>query len=247
MFCKLCLKNKRLINAHIIPLCFFKEIRVGSSESPVEYSSVPGHYPKRSPIGSYDQAILCKECDGNILGLYDRYACKVLLQSTNDFEPIKDPDGRIGGYAILEVDYEKLKLFFLSVLWRASISSRSEFSKVSLGDLEEELRNRILNKNPGDSEVFSVFIWRFKELIGHKFLLDPYKETIDSALFYRFYLGAGYGFNIKEGKGRLPLSNHFYPLFLKEGNPVLIMLRNFQSSKELQVVMRGIIANNKRK
>jgi hypothetical protein len=55
--CRLCRQPKKLIQAHVIPEAFFREMRVGDGAPPLLVKT--GEYPRRSPIGVYDQTILC--------------------------------------------------------------------------------------------------------------------------------------------------------------------------------------------
>ena len=51
----------------------------------------------------------------------------------------------------------ELRLFFLSLLWRAAASSLPEFSTITLLNAElEDLRLRVLNENPGPAEDFPI-------------------------------------------------------------------------------------------
>ena len=56
--CRLCLKDKNLIKAHIIPEGFFRLLRSGN-RSPEMHSNSPGSFPKRMQVGTYDSNILC--------------------------------------------------------------------------------------------------------------------------------------------------------------------------------------------
>ncbi|OOG58047.1 hypothetical protein B0E49_04245 [Polaromonas sp. C04] len=56
---------------------------------------------------------------------------------------------------------EVLRLFFLSLLWRAAASTRPEFSDiVLLKDELEDLRVRVLNKNPGRPEDYPIQLFQ---------------------------------------------------------------------------------------
>ena len=114
MKCKFCGKNIKLIKAHIIPEGFFRLLRFGD-KPPELHSNKEGVYPKKSPIGVYDKGILCSECD-NAIGIWDNYAQDLLLNSFSESCALFQGDVKLG-YKIDKYDYEKLKLFFLSVLW----------------------------------------------------------------------------------------------------------------------------------
>jgi len=56
-------------------------------------------------------------------------------------------------------DYASLKLFFLSVLWRASVSTNDVFGGMTLGPYEEQVRQAIRTSNPGDQAFFPVLLF----------------------------------------------------------------------------------------
>ena len=41
------------------------------------------------------------------------------------------------GYIVDNFEYSKLKLFFISMVWRASVSSHKYFNRISLGEFED--------------------------------------------------------------------------------------------------------------
>jgi hypothetical protein len=55
------------------------------------------------------------------------------------------------------VDYSSFKLFHLSVLFRASVSSLPTYAEVSLGPHQERLRKLLLNRDPGAPSQYPVF------------------------------------------------------------------------------------------
>ncbi len=248
MECKFCLKDKKLINAHIIPRCFFETMRDQGDNRPFQLlSNTTGEYLKKSQIGLYDKNILCEDCE-KVFQKYDDYACKILLSNNiNDNDYILGPNEKRIGYKLENVDYKNLKLFFLSVLWRASISKRKEFKKVDTGiSFENCLKVMIKNSNPGNIDDFLVVIRRFIDDLGKNFLMDPYKLRLGGINFYRFYLGAGYEFHIKVDKRNLDESNVLYVLALKAENPLYIPFRDdLLSSKEFPI-LKDILNKSKK-
>lgn len=55
------------------------------------------------------------------------------------------------------VDYASFKLFHLSVLFRAGVSSLPTYAEATLGPHQERLRQLILNCDPGDATQYPVF------------------------------------------------------------------------------------------
>ncbi len=248
MECKFCLKDKKLIDAHIIPRCFFEAMRDKEDNRPFQLlSNTKNEHSHKLWIGSYDKTILCEDCE-KVFHKYDDYACKILLSNIgNNNDYILDPKGKKVGYKLENVDYKKLKLFFLFVLWRASASKRKEFKKVDVGiSFENCLKVMIKSSNPGSTNNFLIVIRRFIDYLGKNFLMDPYKLRIDGINFYRFYLGAGYEFHIKVDKRDLKQSDVLYALALKSESPLYILFRDsLVNSKEFPI-LKDILTNQKR-
>jgi len=194
MKCKLCgvtLTPANKCNAHIFPGSLLKLL------APCQYGSlkVVGTDMKRSkraPIGSYDSKILCATCD-NKIGTYDAYARMFVEKST------LTPHASGVGWTISGADQHKLKMFCISYLWRASITSLTEFNGVSLGDVHEErIRQMIINDNSGSVHDYTTTIQRFNNDNGEfGGILFPARTKIAGLTAYEGYLPYGYKFWIK--------------------------------------------------
>lgn len=246
MGCKFCLQDKKLIDAHIIPRCFFEAMRDRRDNQPFQLlSNTQNEHLQKLWIGSYDKNILCEECE-KVFQKWDNYACKILLSNIHNGDYILDSNGGKVGYKLENIDYKKLKLFFLSVLWRASVSKRKEFKKVNTSRLfENRLKIMIKNSDPGSTNDFLVVIRRFIDYLGINFLMDPYKLRIDGINFYRFYLGAGYEFHIKVDKRDLRESDVLYTLALKPKSPLYIPFRDELSKSKEFPILKDILLRNK--
>ena len=235
MECRLCEKEKKLIKAHAIPEAFFRLLRKGETP-PKLMTNIAGIHPKKSPIGVYDTGILCRECEDKFES-WDDYGIKVLINEIDTFKPIKD-GSEIVAYYQDKYDYEKLKLFFISILWRASVSTQSFYSKVNLGPWEEIAKKHILDENSGNGHEFSTVLSLFISKSGRdklaKTMLDPYMERWEHVNAYRVYL-AGVVAYIKVDKRHLP--NSLSPLILRKGKPLHIVCRDFESSNDVKAMM----------
>jgi hypothetical protein len=242
MKCKFCDNEvSELVDAHIIPRAFFEEIKKNeNADFLLLMTNTPGYYTQKSWIGLYDNKLVCASCE-EIFKPYDDYAIKLLLK-TQDFEVIKDKTGRVGVWKKVDYDYHKLKLFFLTLLWRAGASDRKEFKRIQLGPHIDKIKEYIRDSNPGTEQEYSVILARFEDndKIGRGFLLDPHLEprkTFDGLNFYRFYLGAGYIAYIKVDKR--PLDGIFLPLILSARNPLFILDRgNIKERKEFKLLKK---------
>jgi hypothetical protein len=76
-----------------------------------------------------------------------------------------------GGADILDLDYAKLKLFQLSLLWRAGVARQEFFAKVDLGEYAETLRQMLHSSDPGSSADFGCHVL---PLIWEDQLLDDF-------------------------------------------------------------------------
>lgn len=243
MQCKFCLKENKLIDAHILPRCFYENMRDDRNKPFLKLTNIKGEHFQKCWIGFYDSSIICEDCE-KIFQKYDDYACRTLLSDFNESNFIFDYSKNKVAYKLNNIEYEKLKLFFLSVLWRASVSERKEFKKVNIGPFEKSLRNMIQNNNPGQVNDFLIITERFNDFFGKEFLMDPYKLRLGGINFYHFYLGAGYGFYIKVDQRNLEVTNDLYKLALKPDNFLYILLRNLLQSKEYSVITK-ILQSNK--
>ena len=232
MVCRLCEMERRLIKAHIIPEGFFRSIRDASGALEV-HSNKLGAYPKRAPIGVYDKSILCRPCD-NIFSPWDKHAQDVLLRDFSDEMAIYHGRTKIG-WVISRFDYRLLKLFFLSLLWRASVSTQDFYRRVSIGPFEQELRMMIAAADPGAPDTFAVTLARFDEP-AYTAMLDPHPDRYDSINYFRFYL-AGFVAYIKVDQR--PSAGPLADFILRANVPITVLLRSARESKD-GIVMRQL-------
>jgi len=214
--CKLCLQDKKLIKAHIIPEGFFRLLR-DEDIAPEMHSNTPGSFPKRMQVGVYDSTILCSECDQK-MAPWDGYGQEVLIHRFSQAVEVSH-QGKPIAWTIENIEYRRLKLFFMSVLWRASVSKQSFFKRISLGPFEDQLRLLVMNEDLGDSQNFSFILGRFED-IELKAMLDPHREKFDGVNYCRFYL-PGYVAYIKVDKRPAPTS--LADVCFQENKPLLIL------------------------
>jgi hypothetical protein len=237
MRCKLCLENKEIIQSHIIPKVFFEYLYPESRDGSLLMIG-KNKFTKRRPVGSYEK-LLCKECDQS-LGVYDNYAKKLLLDE--DLKYFSDTDI---AYEIDEYDYDNLKLFFISLLWRASVSDREEFGHINAGPFEERLREMIILKSTGGEDEFSIFITKFDsdnekiKNIAEKNILFPAKQKMSHLNYYAFYLSSGYKMYIKVDSR--PTEDLYKKLILRDkGSLIILRMNNFENSAEYKILLDAV-------
>lgn len=231
MKCKFCGNESALIKAHIIPAAFFRRIRQGKKALEL-ITNRAGEYKKKSQIGVYDQTIVCSECEAIWHG-WDNYVQQLLAE-----EPLNGLARYHGNqkicYVVDNYEYSKLKLFFISMVWRASVSSHKFFSRVSLGEFEDIAKQHIVKSNPGDSEDFSVVLSKFNHPLA-KGTLDPHMYENSDVNYIRFYL-ASYMADIKVDHKPTPMQ--LSKLAINQNSPLYIICRNFLESKELNLMKK---------
>lgn len=147
--CKLCRVSGRLKRSHVIPrlavkLIRDKELNNRFYELTSKRSQIVQDCPK--------EYLLCNKCEQLLGNNYEKYFKEAIHRNKHNTQKTHD-----GSRLIIEnLDYKKMKLFFLSLLWKASISSVPEFEHVRIGENEELLRQMVLTEAPGKSVDFSV-------------------------------------------------------------------------------------------
>lgn len=236
--CRLCLEEKKLIRAHIIPKGFYKYLYPENGKKEALLIIRNNDKSLRSPVGEYDENILCADCDGR-LGIYDNYAQEIILKSTP--EPFLDPQNV---WKIDNVDYDLLKMFFISLLWRASISKREFFEEVDLGPYEKKCRLAILENNSGSVDDYSLIFTKFtsnesKEILN-KNITVPIRHRVENFNFYIIYLPNAYKVYIKVDKQSLKRSSLWRVCLNKESPLIILNAGIFEKSPEFNALMRAI-------
>ena len=232
--CKFCNKENKLVESHIIPKAFFKYIK--KSNEPLKIlTNVRGEFTKRSEKGVYDEFI-CLDCEKRF-EKYDDYAAKILIHGRHKFIPLYEK-GRIIAFQLEKYNYELLKLFFISVLWKASVSTHSFYSRVSIGPYEKCAKSMIERNDPGTENDFSTLLSCWQITQKKRFLLqsmmDPFKEKWDAINSYRFYF-ADIVCSIKTDKRNFikPMSE----IMLKPDRPLYLICRNLENSSDYRAML----------
>jgi hypothetical protein len=231
--CRLCDQERPLVDAHIIAEGYFRRLgRFGGVNRLLKETD----YPKKSWIGVYDQGILCAECDG-VFSPWENYAQELLDSDLSHFQPVP-PKGKPVAFTCQTFEYHKLKLFLISLLWRASISTHHFFEKVDIGPYETRAKALIRAKDPSDPTEFAVVLQKFDHEVGEA-IFDPVPVRMNRIRLYRFYLG-GYIVHIK-----VSAAQHSSPLsdvLINLDRPLVVISKELMISQEREVLQRIIQA-----
>lgn len=179
--------------------------------------------------------MVCEDCERQFSSV-DDYANRLLIVNRAVAKSVVDGE-QVLAYVYERFDYQKLKLFFLSLLWRASESSHIFYRNVNLGPHDFPIRQAIINSNPGNADFYSVVLAKFPRPYG---ILGPHATRFDGINFCQIYL-AEYVAYIKVDNR--PLPNSFQGLELKDGTQLVLLARDPAISKDAQI-MRSIALKN---
>ncbi|KAA3597170.1 MAG: hypothetical protein DWQ06_14180 [Calditrichaeota bacterium] len=130
------------------------------------------------------EKLLCHDCEQLLANTYESYGRKVLYGG-EEIEILESPQGKFS----YNLDYKKFKIFSLSLLWRASISTREMFDEFKLlSNAEEKLRNMILNGNAGETFNFPFYNYVVEEE-RFGFIMPPEKYKDNSHRIVRIIIG----------------------------------------------------------
>jgi len=229
--CRLCKEDKTLIEkSHIIPDFLYKELY--DQNHRIKKFNAKGFVMGMSkisklPTGEYEGGLLCKECDGVVLGKYETYLGKILANSEmpKDQKPICRKITNENGVEILEIhniDYKLFKLSLLTMLWRSSISTRNTYKEVSLGPNEEKIRKQLINENPlKDTDIEIVLLsWRNDKKMATDVIGQPCVHKKNGKTYYSMVLK---GFILLYFISNNSIDKIFKPFRLKENNTLSIV------------------------
>lgn len=233
MKCRLCMQEAKLVDAHIIPRSFFEVIKSkGRQDYLMVVSSETSIFDRKSWIGVYDSTILCSACE-KIFSPWDDYAAKLLLPQMRPEDILYEVPNKPLARVIKTYDYNRLMLFFVSLMWRASVSTQSFFSRIDAGPHEEMLKQIILHKDLSLNDCMSVVLAQFGNYDDpSQTFFDPYCTKFEQVNFSVFFF-ATYVVYIKMDKRPMPQS--FNKAVLKPDQPMIIILRDFQNSSDRHV------------
>ena len=159
--CKLTRCHGKFVKSHLIPRGLTRPATSGNAF----IEAGEGVRPNRRWDSWYDLELTIRKGE-DILEKLDDWAIKELRkhalvwtdekgERTPIIKPELMPGCDWGIREILGIDPSRLRLFFLSLLWRAAVTKRHEFSVVSLPKEElEQLRLMLLNGDPGPLDFY---------------------------------------------------------------------------------------------
>jgi hypothetical protein len=105
---------------------------------------------------------------------------------------------------VKDIDYSRFKLFVLSMLWRASVSSQPFFARIQLGKYEPIIAEMLRNQNPGNFDEFPVVLAR---LVGQRWpniTYAPYRQRSPEGINFNILFLPSIKIMVKVDSRRLP-------------------------------------------
>lgn len=231
--CKFCGAFGFHPEAHIWP----KSLYLGDKGIPYKLFKLSGNERvMRSPTGLYDSNLWCEKCEKKSAKL-DGYISKYLPHikkhlspyvGSND-KPLVQPNGQTAIWTINNIDPEKLHLFIVSVLWRASASKRREVAGFNLGPYENRFREILIASNCSDLEKYPYIIMHEQDVEMRSGFISPARTKYDDVGFVRFY-GGGFRFDIKVSNREIP--SYLAPLANGRTRPILLTPYKFLATRD---------------
>ena len=225
--CKLCGRTEKLVKSHVVPKALHLDAQPESDVMTI-YSQAIAH-GQRSPTGVFGR-FLCLNCE-EFFGPYDTYGVKFVKSYKTGVNGAPLPGSFKYGFTV-DIDYPKLKLWVMSMLWRADACDHGLFGRVNLGTKWRDiLTSDILSETPGGVNNFSVTASLFDEgEFGQLFMADPHRERFYGVNYYRFYIYGGFTFFVKVDQRKQPAQ--LEPLSMSEDNQLVVVRRNFSESEK---------------
>jgi hypothetical protein len=148
--CALCLKEAKLCRSHIVPEFIFSKL-YGLDH---EYHVLRADAPQKVIRRSLAEKLLCQCCEQKI-SVWEGYASQIIYGGG----PTKPLRGTWVHHLLQlhDLEYKPLKLFLMSLLWRAAATSIAELRAHDLGPEKEKLRVMLLEEDPGEPWQYGCF------------------------------------------------------------------------------------------
>lgn len=149
-FCKLCYLEKDLCQSHIIPEFLWKDLY--NSKHQVLGVHGQGRHGWTVLQKGIREKLFCNDCEQYFNEEFEKPFRELWVESS----PLLDP-WDIDDFLWISVDYSRFKLFHLSVLYRAHVSTLLSFAEVALGKHSEIIRKMLLEVQPGPEDRYPIF------------------------------------------------------------------------------------------
>lgn len=184
MICRLCQKKRPLRKSHIFPEFLYTDVY--DKKHRYEVNNLAGQKLLPFRQSGIWEKLLCHDCEQK-LSKNETYSSKVIrrLASVVIREEEKNEAYVLG----MDVDYQRFKLFLLSLIWRAGIASKIPFDTIDLGEHEENIRKLLAANDPGAPGCYPSILQMFRTYRAEmrSAIMIPFKRVHEDVIAYRTY------------------------------------------------------------
>ena len=180
------------------------------------------------------EKLLCHGCE-QLFGRYENYAAQVFYGGANLLLGRKGKHFSIGG-----TDYKRLKLFFISLLWRFAVTSVDAFTGTELGPHMERLRTMLLTEDPGLCLTYPCLITAITWKANHigDLMVGPSRGKFEGHHIWQFVV-AGFIFTFFVSSHSPPPA--VAPGFLQADGSLLIEVREITEIDFLRRIAKDVV------
>jgi hypothetical protein len=209
--CRLCEKPDELCRSHVLPEFLYRPLYDEKHRFLILRAEAVGErYSQRG----LTERLLCRACEQEI-GRHEKYAAEAMSGRLGHHYRQYDDKLLIDG-----LDYARFKLFQISIIWRASVSTLEFFKLVSLGARAERVRHMLLEGDPGEPEEFGCVVIfahdRGCDMSDTMFNPEPMRWA-GRQMYKFFFAGAAWLYHCDQR----PAASHLKKFFLQRDGTLL--------------------------
>lgn len=167
--CRFCANDADIRNSHIIPEFVYRPLYDSKHRALTLPADAPSGYLQKG----YRAPLLCERCEQFFNEHFEKPFKEIFFD-----KPLLPKIAFRKRYKVNVRNYPAVKLFLLSVLWRAGVCDQAPFERVVLGDHEIILKEMLRKQRPGGAENYPIFA--FLGLVPDSravapFVIQPYR------------------------------------------------------------------------
>ena len=204
MICALCRLDRELRNSHIMPELLYRPIYDEKHRTLLfGYGDECAQLLQKG----IRERLLCDDCE-SCFQKYEDYFARRWYKNPPFTEPINQAAVTLTG-----LDYPRLKLFLLSIVWRASVAQSSMFRAADLGPHEDTIRTMLLKEEPRSADEYRIYAGLIidpnSRRVWDQVILEPLKIRVNGQWAYRMVFGGVSWTVVISRHGHLPLEDHY--------------------------------------
>lgn len=219
MACALCRSDSELCSSHIVPEFFYRPIYDEDNRTlSLRYGETRAGIIQKGQR----ERLLCRRCEDQFQR-YEDYFARYWYQKP---APARGVLGE--ALSLDDLDYPKLKLLLLSIVWRASVAKQKPFDSAHLGSKHEEaIRRMILDEEPGTKRDYPIIAGLLVDPKTHKLwdnvMLLPLLLKVSGHWAHRMVFG-GVSWTVFVSNQKPPAETHW----LAEDGSLLLPCHSYE-------------------